>query len=315
MSLCAWVCLWGGAPHTARLSRLTQLSSLRIFADGVDIAHLSALEGLSSLSLDDFGVPESSIEALAGLLEGLDALTCGVLGSEAMDPSLLHSIGCTSLHVARLYANCQLVSPDKPPLPRLQSLQLEADPSASPLVLHLTGLISLSIGRVSSLGVSDDDCRQLADRLPLLRALKLDDGYSRNPPACLELTLDGLQQLTRLQHLQQLCLVHRHLPLLAYPVLAQCRALRRLLLDCSERSQLSGAGLEACLASLAAARQLRHVVLLREVTIGATSSACEALQEVCDRVVGAWRRHELVMEVKRWESEQAWAHMLEQAAA
>jgi hypothetical protein len=51
------------------------------------------------------------------------------------------------------------------------------------------------------------------------------------------------------------------------------------------------------------------VVLLREDR----ASEREAVQEVCDRVVGAARRHELVMEVKRWRCDQAWAYMLEQA--
>ena len=179
-----------------------------------------------------------------------------------------------------------------------------------PLVLHLTGLTSLSIGRASGLGISDDECSQLADRLPLLRVLLMCDWQDYcSPAAPSQLTLDGLRHLSRLQQLQQLCLVHPHLPPPSYAVLAQCSALRRLLLDCGVTcSKLSGAALEACLANLASWRQLRHVVLLRNDR----PSACE-VQEVCDRVVGAARRHELVMEVKRWKRNEAWSYMLQRA--
>ena len=76
------------------------------------------------------------------------------------------------------------------------------------------------------------------------------------------------------------------------------------------RPIICGESCRRCLASLAASRQLRHVVLKRQLII---SSEREALQEVCDRVVGAWRRHELVREVKRRRSHQAWAYMLEHA--
>jgi hypothetical protein len=295
------------------LARLTQLSSLIVIdLEGEDTPHhLSALAGLSSLDVECAHIPERSITALAGLLRGLDSLSCGELGSEEMDPSLLHSIGCTSLHVGKLNANCQLVSPEAPPLPRLRSLQLQAGPRTCPLVLHLTGLTSLSIGEVPGSRISDDECRQLADRLPLLRVLQLYNGHHTCSPAePLQLTLDGLRHLSKLQQLQQLCLVHLHLPPLSYAVLAQCSTLRRLLLDCHRTfSKLCGAALEACLANMATWRQLRHVVLLRDDR----ASAFEAVQEVCDRVVGAARRHELVMEVKRLRCDQAWAYMLEQA--
>jgi hypothetical protein len=295
-------------------SRLTQLRSLHVItADlGEDAPHLlSALTGLSSLDVESTDIREGSITALAGLLRGLGFLGCRDLGSEGMDPSLLHSIGCTSLRVAALYANCQLVSAEAPPLPHLQSLQLWAGPCTCPLVLHLAGLTSLSIEEGWGPGISDNDCRQLADRLPLLHVLQLLDRYHSRPPAHFQLTLDGLRHLSRLRQLQQLCLVHPHLPPPSYAVLAQCSALRRLLLDCGTKnsSKLSGAALEACLIDLAAWRQLRHVVLLRQEP----TSECEAVQEVCDRVVGAARRHELVMEVKRWGCDQAWAYMLEQA--
>jgi hypothetical protein len=295
------------------LSRLTQLSSLRVSgAHGEGIPHhLSALAGLSSLDVACAGITEASIRALAGLLHSLDSLRCGYLGSEAMDPSLLHSIGCTSLDVATL--NCQLLSlAGPPPLPHLQSLQLRSRLRDCPLVLHLAGLTSLSIGEVPGSCLSDK-CRQLADRLPLLRVLLLHDWHHNQEPSHSQLALVGLRHLSRLQQLQQLCLVHPHLPPPSYAVLAHCSALRRLFLDCGgvmSRSKLSGAALEACLANMATWRQLRHVVLLRDDR----TSEREAVQEVCDRVVGAAQRHELVMEVKRWECEQqAWAYMLEQA--
>ncbi len=295
------------------LSRLTQLSSLRVM-DALETTtphHLSALAGLSSLDVECAHIPEGSLTPLAGPLRGLDFLGCCDLGSQETDPSLLYSIGCTSLTVGTLHANCQLVSAEAPPLPRLQSLQLWAGPRACPLVLHLTGLTSLSIGRALGSGVSDDDCGQLADRLPLLRVLLLYFDHHTNAPAApSQLTLGGLRHLTKLQQLQQLCLVSPHLPPPSYAVLAQCSALRRLLLDCNVTfSKLSGAALEACLASMASWRQLRHVVLL---SIDSTSER-EAVQEVCDRVVGAALRHELVMEVKRWGRDEAWEYMLEQA--
>jgi hypothetical protein len=296
------------------LSRLTQLSSLRVMhALGEDIPHhLSALVGLSSLDVECAGMRKGSLTALAGLLRGLDSLRCGNLGSEEMDPSLLHSIGCASLTVATLHANCQLVSAEAPPLPHLRSLQLLwAGPLDCPLVLHLSGLTSLNIGWESGSGISDDECSQLVDRLPLLRVLQLYAVHqNRSPAAPSQLTLDGLRHLSRLQQLQQLCLVSPQLPPPSYAVLAQCSALRRLLLDCDAAfSKLSGAALEACLDSMACWRQLRHVVLLSE----GPTSVSEAVQEVCDRVVGAALRHELVMEVKRWGRDQAWAYMLEHA--
>jgi hypothetical protein len=100
----------------------------------------------------------------------------------------------------------------------------------------------------------------------------------------------------------------------------QCSALRRLLLDCSsEASKLAGSRLEACLASLAAT-QLRHVVLLIRsgYVLGGEEGrgkhdVTERLQEVCDRVVGAWGRQELVMEARLWHSQQAWQYMMEHA--
>ncbi len=100
----------------------------------------------------------------------------------------------------------------------------------------------------------------------------------------------------------------------------QCSALRRLLLGCSsEASKLAGSRLEACLASLAAT-PLRHVVLLIQPGYELREEgrrkhdAKERLQEVCDRVVGAWGRQELVMEARLWHSRQAWQYMMEQAS-
>jgi hypothetical protein len=187
------------------------------------------------------------------------------------------------------------------------------------LVLHLSGLTSLSIRSHYSGCLSDMDCAQLAERLPLRRALHLGSRIRLTPGAAQPLTLEGLKQLGRLQHLQQLFLEPKELPLLAYPVLVrQCSALRRLLLDCSsEASKLAGSRLEACLASLAAT-QLRHVVLLIRpgyVLRGdqRKHDAKERLQEVCDRVVGAWGRQELVMEARLWHSQQAWQYMMEHA--
>jgi hypothetical protein len=206
------------------LARLTQLRSLRV-VDAVDTTtphHLSALAGLSSLDVDRADILEGSITALAGLLRGLDFLGCGSLGYPVgMDPSLLHSIGCTSLDVGTLNANCQLVSPEAPPLPHLQSLQLWSNPRACPLVLHLSGLTSLSIGSASRLGIADDVCRQLAHRLPLLRVLQLYADHPTSTPAPSQFTLDGLRHLSKLQQLQQLCLVHPHLPPPSYAVLGQ----------------------------------------------------------------------------------------------
>jgi hypothetical protein len=298
--------------HVQGLARLTQLSSLRLPVCGrLDPAPLSALTTLTRLELPARELDAAATAALAGMLRNLATLECGQLGGGRVDPELLHTMSCTSLDISRgLVMDCSLLSPDRPPLPRLQSLQLRRSLSSCPLVLHLSSLTSLSIGDYSNDRLSDTDCRQLAQRLPLLRALHLGWRTGLASSAVQPLTLDGLKQLGRLQHLQQLCLAPVELPLLAYPVLArQCSALQRLLLSCSQDSKLEGSSLEACLASLAGTR-LRHVVLLAW-----ERDAWEGLQEVCDRVVGAWGRQELVMEARRWGLEKAWQYMLEQASA
>jgi hypothetical protein len=301
------------------MGQLTQLSSLSFATqDGYDPTLLSTLTGLSRLELCGYDLDEGATTAMAGVLRNLASLECGELGGGRVDPELLHGMSCTSLDIRGLAMDCSLLSPDRPPLPCLQSLRLRDSLSSCPLVMHLGGLTSLSI---QSDCLSDTDCAQLAERLPLLRALHLGSRIRLTPSAAQPLTLEGLKQLGRLQHLQQLFLEPKELPLLAYPVLVrQCSALRRLLLDCSsEASKLAGSRLEACLASLAAT-QLRHVVLLiqpgyvlRGEEIRRKHDAKERLQEVCDRVVGAWGRQELVMEARLWHSQQAWQYMMEQA--
>jgi hypothetical protein len=312
---------FGAERDVEGMAQLTQLSSLSFSTqDPLDPTPLSTLTRLTHLNWFIHGLDDDATAAMAGVLRNLASLQCGELGGGRADPELLHSMSCTSLHLRRLVMDCSRLPPDRPPLPRLQSLQLLDSLSSCPLVLHLSGLTSLSLDWSKTRFLSDRDCSQLAKRLPLLRALHLGSYIKLTPSAPQPLTLDGLKQLGRLRHLQQLFLEPKELPLLAYPVLVrQCSALRRLLLDCSsEESKLAGSRLEACLASLAAT-QLRHVVLLIQPGYGLRDAgekraAKDRLQEVCDRVVGAWGRQELVMEARVWRSEHAWKYMMEQAS-
>jgi hypothetical protein len=299
------------AEHTSRLQSLaclTQLSRLDVRLDCNSSAPLPAgftrLTRLTFLSVCEMRLDAGDLARLASLLGNLPALQCWQIGCSRTQAALLHRVGCTSLKVdevvtapgSELPAGRQL-------FPRLQTLRLHRPP-LHPLLLRQTSLTSLSL-RSMSHAASDEDCRCIADGLPQLCTLQLQcSGSSAAEVAALG--AGGLQQLARLEKLQQLCLMgllppHSALLWLA----ARCKALRRLVLGCGWGSAWEVGGLEVLLSGLAAASRLEHLVLLAQEG----RSAQEALQQVCDRVVSMWARHELGMEVRGWYLDEAWRFM------
>ncbi len=152
------------------LAQLTQLSSLSfVVENGFDPTPLSTLTGLSCLQLfGDTWHEGAAIAAMAaGVLRNLASLECSDLDGGRVDPELLLSMSCASLHVRHdLVMDCSLLSPDRPPLPRLQSLRLGDSPSSCRRVLRLGGLPSLSIRSHYNECLSDTDCAQLVRGCP-----------------------------------------------------------------------------------------------------------------------------------------------------
>ncbi len=308
----------------ATLSRLTQLESLAVVdcnRGGEDaplaIGFLEPLTNLRSLDLRGTyggGLDAQRLRQLQQVLAGLERLGAGPI-SQVEDVQLLAScIACTQL---RFYGFHQCAEPAgaEPLLPSV-SCVLHHD------VLRLDPLLLRQGSLLTSLGLldagSDTNCGLLAGAFPQLRALMLG-----SPQMSAWLTPAGLAHLSRLPHLQQLCLVQPQLePADLSQQLARLTGLRSLVIDVrlycnTSRNPGDRAGeqpvsaLEPALAALVApGRRLRQLLLWAPRAWRIGQRRREELQGACDRVAAGCGRQEVEVALVRWDPEEAWERVV-----